>query len=97
MSDFKVSFFYKGKIYLASGFISLQDDLKVIFTALEDAELIEQFGVDIDFQTDLTHVIQTNVLNSDLLELQGCILGAVKHLPDFIIQSSQLERKQAST
>lgn len=97
MTDTQINFNYKGKTYRANIIISIQDDLKVIFTTLNDSDLIEKFGRDIDFQTDLDKVVQGNVWSKELNELQVCILESVKKNSDFIIQKSFLKNENSDT
>jgi hypothetical protein len=85
------TFFYKGKERSAHVIISLHNDLKVVFASLTDPDLAEKFGDDVDFQTDMHGVIQTNIYNKELFELQTSILEAIKSTEDFIKQRARLQ------
>jgi hypothetical protein len=65
-------------------FQSIDTEGGYIFCILKDKELVERFGVDIDFQTDGEKVIiNRTVINQELYELQTAILASLKQTSSF--------------
>lgn len=87
----QIIFRFEGKLQRASTYISLQDDLKVVFVILKDQDLIKRFGDDIDFQIENENVKPIRIFNTKLEELQTTILDSVKILPEYLIQNSLLD------
>ena len=86
----KISFFYGGSWRAATSFISLEHEGCYVFTMLEDDALIEEFGKEIDFETDLEKVIRSKVPTDKFMQLKTAILEAVKQLPEFINKRAKL-------
>lgn len=89
------SFPFMGKQREANVHISLQEDGCYLFTILQDKELIEHFGTDIDFETDGEKVIPHPSTTPSLVALQEAILNAAKRTPEFLIQKSLLSQQNS--
>ena len=87
----QIRFQFEGKLQRASTYISIEDDLKVVFVFLKDQELINRFGDDVDFQIENENVKPVRVFNMQLEELQTTILDSVKILPDYLTQNALIE------
>jgi hypothetical protein len=81
--DYPITFHFRGQAYTAKAHLSLQEDGCYIFTFLDDPDLIDEFGPDVDIATDCQQVLPDLVTNDNLTALKVAILEVVKALPAF--------------
>lgn len=83
-----IDFHFRGKLYAATVYLSLQEDGCYIFAFFKDKDLITEFGSDVDIHTDCMEVLPDKVTNDHVTALKTAILEAVKKLPQFQEQKS---------
>ena len=86
----QIKFRFDGKLRDAVVHASLQEDGCFIFSILKDQELVEKFGLELDFETECEKVTGKRMTNDELFNLATAKLEPLKSVPEFLRQKTML-------